>query len=426
MMENDTERLFVLLEARISDFEKRMAQAERRGTKTYTGLRRGSQSATRAMESDMARATGRINQALATTSSQVGAVSTAFRGFIAGAAVTALGVAVSKVGDIARGMAEIGDEAKRAGVSVEAFQEWRFVAEQNRIGIDSMVDGLKELNLRADEFVVTGKGPAAEAFARLGYSSEDLARKLKDPSELMLEIIDRLGQMDRAAQIRIADEIFGGTAGERFVELLDQGEAGIRRTIDRAHELGIVMDQEMIAKAAEVDRRFNEISNTVGMTLKSAIVSAADSLADFIDGLRALDDQRTVTLQGRVNEVIRERAEILERINGIESSGKNSRQRSRTGGGSGVVDALKAQVEELTAEEDKIISILSERTSFSPDWTPQGGSWSPPSTAPASGSGGGARSARGSARRGRDELEAEVEAIRRRTAAVRAETEAQA
>lgn len=192
---------------------------------------------------------------------------------------------VSKLGDVAKGIAEIGDQAKRAGVSLKSFQEWKFVAEQNRIGIDQMTDGLKELNLRADEFISSGgkSGSAAEAFQRLGYTSQDLAKKLKDPSALLLEIIDRLGKFDKAAQIRISDEVFGGSAGERFVELLAQGKDGIRDTIQRAHDLGAVMDDEVIERAAELDRKFNAITTTVGTGLKTAIVEAAGALQDFID-----------------------------------------------------------------------------------------------------------------------------------------------
>ncbi|MHA6644572.1 hypothetical protein ACX3P1_18130 [Mesorhizobium sp. A623] len=203
-------------------------------------------------------------------------------GFVAGG-ITGI---ISKFGEVAKNIASIGDEAKRAGVSLRAFQEWKFVAEQNRIGIDQMTDGLKELNLRADEFVQTGKGSAAESFMRLGYSAKDLETKLKDPSRLLLEIIDRLGKFDRAAQIRISDELFGGSAGERFVELLAQGEDGIRDTINRAHELGAVMDDDVIAKAAELDRQFNAITTTVGTGLKTAIVEAAGALQDFINSFQ--------------------------------------------------------------------------------------------------------------------------------------------
>src|SRR5690606_18150057 len=105
----------------------------------------------------------------------------------------------------ARGIAEVGDQARIAGISVEKFSELRYVAEQNRIGIDALTDGIKELQLRADEFIVTGGGSAAEAFARMGYDAETLADKLRNPVDLFYEIIGALGDLDKAAQIRIAD-----------------------------------------------------------------------------------------------------------------------------------------------------------------------------------------------------------------------------
>ncbi|WP_017930021.1 hypothetical protein [Limimaricola hongkongensis] len=288
----DEERLIVSLEARINDFEKRMKKAERTGTRSYQGLRRGSASATRQMEADMNRATTRINQALASTTARIGSFSRAFAGgAVLGVVTGALASVNMNIGETIKGIATLGDEAKRAGVSATAFQEWKFVAEQNRIGIDSMVDGLKELNLRADEFIVTGKGPAAEAFRRLNYDAADLARGLDDPSELLLEIVDRLGDLDSAAQIRVADEVFGGTAGERFVELIGQGEEGLRRTIERAHEVGAVMDDEMIRKAAELDRKWGELQTRVGSFFKSLAVGSVEfasqvsNMREELDGL---------------------------------------------------------------------------------------------------------------------------------------------
>ena len=221
---------------------------------------------------------------------------------------------ISSVRDAARGIAEIGDAARRAGLDVKSFQELKFVAEQNRIGVDSLTDGIKELNLRADEFITTGKGSAAEAFQRLGFSADELKRKLADPSELFTEIIGKLGQLDRSAAIRIADEIFGGSAGERFVELLDQGEAGIRRTIEAAHEAGIYTD-DMIRKAEDLDRKFHAVATTVGNALKGAIVEAAGALATFMETVdqagRELGSQSREYLERRLGELqaIKDKAE---------------------------------------------------------------------------------------------------------------------
>lgn len=281
------ERLVVLLEARISEFEKRMRQAEGSGTRSYQNLRRGSRSATRQMEQDMARAAGSIDRTLKGITGSIGSFGSFGKGLAGGllGGLAAGGVAGIANGtrQMVKGLAEIGNEAKRAGISAQAFQEWKFVAEQNRIGVDALVDGFKELSLRADEFITTGVGPAAEAFTRLGFRAQDLKAKLKDPSALMVEILGKLEGFDKAAQIRIADEIFGGTGGERFVELLGQGQGALQDTIRRAHEAGAVIDSELIARADELDRKFNELSATIAGFAKRVSVAVAEAAVDFAD-----------------------------------------------------------------------------------------------------------------------------------------------
>ncbi len=379
------ERLVVLLEARISEFEKRMAKAEGRGTRTYQNLRRGSKGATAQMEEDMNRASGRINQALAAVSGRIGTFGKAFLGgFIGAAALETLRGAVSRVADLAQGVAQVGDEARRAGMSAKEFQEWSYVAQQNRIGIDQMVDGLKELQLRGDEFATTGKGSAAEAFARLGYTAEEVARKLEDPSALMLELLGRMEQLDKAAQIRIGDELFGGTGGERFVELLEQGADRIRDTKAEASDLGLVMSDELIARADQLHREFSAIASTVGVVLKSAIISAAASLSDFIDGFREFENQRSTTLQARQGEIMRERAKLNEELTGLASDDDIAPHARDLGFGPDSemtrarIDALRRQMDALTEEEDRIIGVLSSRTPVT--WRPDNDGWTPPET----------------------------------------------
>lgn len=264
--------LAVSVEARINRLEREMRKAAGVVGKNFDQIERHSKRAADRMEGQWQGMAGKF--AGIGKSFAAGLVG----GFVAGGVMGILG----RVGDVAKGIAEIGDEARRSGLGVEEFQELRYVAEQNRLGVDSLVDGIKELNLRADEFVTTGGGSAAEAFQRLGYNAETLSIKLRNPSALFSEIIGKLGHLDRAAQIRIADEIFGGTGGEKFVQLIEQGEDAINRTRQEAHDLGLVMDQELIDRADELDRKFGAVSATVGTALKTAIVDAATALSEFI------------------------------------------------------------------------------------------------------------------------------------------------
>lgn len=223
------------------------------------------------------RKTKALDHTLSTALSKSTGLGRAFVTGLAGGAVTAaIGALTSNIQETIKGIASIGDEAKKSGLSLQAFQEWKYVAEQNRVGIDALVDGFKELSLRADEWIATGGGSAAESFQRLGFSADDLKRRLKDPSELMLEIVKRLKSLDQAARIRALDELLGGTGGEQFLQLIDKGDAGLRKMIASAHEAGAVFDAGMIAKADELDKKFDALSLKVGNFSKKMAVGMAD------------------------------------------------------------------------------------------------------------------------------------------------------
>ncbi|MEN5277308.1 hypothetical protein ABE527_10185 [Brucella sp. TWI432] len=262
-----------------------------------------------------------------------------------------LGVGISLAGaqQVISDIASIDREARRAGVSIKAFQEMRYVAEKNRIDVDAMIDGLKELSLRADEFAVTGKGSASEAFQRLGFDAKDVAERLKEPSELFAEIIKRVQHLNKAAQIRVMDELFGGSAGERFVELIAQGEAGIRQAINEAHELGIVIEDELVAQAAELDAAFNTVVTTVSNNLKQAVVSVASEVRYILDLFNSVDNRSIATLEAQLAEKKRARAaQNAGGLRGIAARGYND-------GLVPVVEAEIAALEKLIAAKKNAV-----------------------------------------------------------------------
>lgn len=272
---NELTGLIVDVEARITKLERGLAKANQTQKRAARQMERTAE--------DNAKRIGKAYDSIGDRLSQSFAK---LPGFLKGAALPLIGGAglaagAQQIRQTVRGIAEIGDEAKRAGVEVEAFQRWRYVAEQNRIAVDALTDGFKELSLRADEFIITGKGPAEESFNRLGLTAEELARRLKDPSELMLEIVGRMEGLDKAAQIRVADEVFGGTGGERFVELLGMGEAGIRRMMAEASTLSA----DKIDKAAELDRRYTALTQNLATGWKKVALGTADFAAQ-IAGIR--------------------------------------------------------------------------------------------------------------------------------------------
>lgn len=300
MADESLERITILLQAKDRDLQR----AIEKNTREVRRFAREASRDTKRMATEIDSHVSRVGRTV------MGLGKSFALGLGAGVIGAAFAGVTTNLTGMVRGIAEVGDQAKRSGLSVRAFQEWKFVAEQNRIGIDQLVDGFKELSLRSDEFIQTGAGPAKESLERLGISAAELKEKLKDPSALMLELIGRMEGMDRAAQIRIADELFGGSGGERFVELVAMGETGLRRTIQRGREVGAVLDEEMIQKAAEIDRRFQELSGRISYLLKSAIVAGlapgdADDMlgsAERAAGLLGEDLQQSLNQNGALLE----------------------------------------------------------------------------------------------------------------------------
>ncbi|WP_170402358.1 hypothetical protein [Ruegeria arenilitoris] len=292
--------LIVPIEARIDKLEKGLQRANR-------AQRRGAQQ----MERRAQQSAKRIDATYAKMGRNVAA------SFARMAVPLAAGVASTStlraISDTTRGIAELGDEAERAGLSLKEHQEWRFVAQQNRIEVDAMIDSFKELNIRADEFIETGKGGGAEMFERLGFSADQLSERLEKPSELMLEIFERSRRLDRTSRIRLSDELFGGTGGERFVALMAQSDAELRNTIAKAHELGAVLDDDVVASADEVTRKFDELTTRMGAFGKRLAVAMSEGVSGILSAKK--------NLEGIFGDI--ERAEAVlgkELANGLEGN----------------------------------------------------------------------------------------------------------
>lgn len=359
-MANETEQLVVSLEARIKDFERNFQRANRTATNNFQQIERQAKRSADALEQSMSKASQGVNIALAGLKGGIA-------GLVAGLSVGSLDAIVTRVAGVTREIANVGNEAKRAGLSTKAFQELGFVAQQNRIPIDALTDGMKELSLRADEFIVTGQGSAAEAFQRLGFGANDLKKKLEDPSTLLVEIIGKLEQFDKAAQIRIADELFGGTGGERFVELLDRGAAGVRDLINQAHELGAVMDDDVIARADELDRKFNALGTSISTYTKQAVLGLVGAMDDLLDSFNKIDEQSTRNVQDRLVGIYDKLAAERQHLADLQQVSIGSPADTLN------ISQSQKEIERLTNEALRLRDILDRRNGYSENFIYQAG-----------------------------------------------------
>lgn len=221
------------------------------------------------------------------------------RSLAAGAGVAG-GVATAAVGGLGHNFATNGEEvrqwAARLGLATEQLSRLQYAGSQFGVEGEAMIDALKELSLRTDEFTTTGKGGGAEAFQRLGLSAEQLDAASNDTGQLFDLVLGRLREVENvAARQRIVDELFGGQGGEQMAELAGASADEIRRLIDEADALGVTLGSQDAEAAQEYMRAWRGatgalqgVRNILGRELAPEL---ADLFRQFSDWVRNNRDQ---------------------------------------------------------------------------------------------------------------------------------------
>ncbi|WP_167544787.1 hypothetical protein [Brevundimonas vesicularis] len=195
------------------------------------------------------------------------------------AALTAGAAAAIQIANQATATAaDLTDAADRIGVGTEALQQWRYVADEAGVPVQALEADLEKLNGMLGKFKMgIGDAKLKPWFQELGISKSDLD-SITTADQLMMMLADRLGQItDRSKQVAAA-RAFGIEAS---LPALRQGEQGLQDLMDRAKELGLVLDSETVAKLDAADRK----AELAGQQLKTLANAGAEPLATAMANL---------------------------------------------------------------------------------------------------------------------------------------------
>jgi hypothetical protein len=210
-------------------------------------------------------------------------------GLGAAAGLAAMAIAAEEAHKAIEFAKDIEDSAKKIGVGTTALQEWRLGAEETggaAKDADAAIHGFS-VALGAAQ---SGLGKRAmKPFEALGFSREDV-KAFKSTDEALDAVIQKIAALGSEAQRQAVAEKLGLTP---MLGLLRQGTEKIEEMRHEFHELGLVMDREMIEKGSKAAHQYELLAKAVDMDLKNAFISLAPvlvSVAHAIAGLaRDLD-----------------------------------------------------------------------------------------------------------------------------------------
>lgn len=280
--DSDAERLIVLVEARVNELEKNMRKAAGTTEQSYNRMQRGSRSATRQMEQDMARSTARIKQAVASTSTQIGALGRTFAGAFAG------GMFVGGLAGLQRGaselvaeMSKIADTAKVIGTSAEDLQRLRYGFDTVGVSVSDVDTGMRRFARRIGE-AANGGGVLHDVLKANNVQLRNADGSMRSQMDLLRDYADLIKNAgSHQERLALAFKAFD-VGGAAMVQALENGADGLDTLMGKVDEAGGVIDEELVQRAAELDQRWSDSWRRFEVNAKNAVLTAVTWLDDFI------------------------------------------------------------------------------------------------------------------------------------------------
>ena len=166
---------------------------------------------------------------------------------------------------------EVHKMALRTGFSTEKLSELRYASQIAGADIGALEKGVKRM---AKTITDAGEGMATyiRSFKRIGIEVKEL--KGLSPEEQFDKIATAIANVeDPTIRAATAQDIFG-RAGTQLLPLFETGAKGLEELKQKAHEMGIVFDQEAANKAARLA--------DAQVTLKQAVSGLTIMIADQI------------------------------------------------------------------------------------------------------------------------------------------------
>ena len=242
-------------------------------------------------------------------------------GILAGAIGAATHQAVFGFGEVGTALNNM---SRQVGTPVERLQELSYAASQFGAESDVVQDALKTLNEYIVEIATGDNEELAGLFSALGISVRDANGELRTAADILPEFADGLQRNDNIAlQTKMAIAAFGDEAGVKLLPLLKQGSGALEAYASEAHRLGMVMSDEDVQAAAEMQRSFTNLrgtlsglTNTIGAALAPTVTRIAERFRDMTAANREAFADRFVAVAERFAQTL-EKFDFESLVNGL-------------------------------------------------------------------------------------------------------------
>ena len=208
---------------------------------------------------------------------------------VAGGVLAGLGALAVKT---AQDADELSTLSKQTGITTDELQKMKYAADLIDVDVDDMVGAMKKLK----KAVGSGK----DAFEELGVATKDSNGDYRDMTDIFYDTVEALSQIPNETERDIvAMELFGKSADE-LAGVIDDGGLALKQLGEEAENMGLIIPQEQIDKAnelndaidqikAEASGTFAEIGTEIAEMLLPYLPTIKEDFEKILEAIRGLD-----------------------------------------------------------------------------------------------------------------------------------------
>ena len=190
------------------------------------------------------------------------------------------------------GFAQAGDSldkmSARLGISAVKLQEWSFAATHAGAAPEDLEDALKDMSEKIAEVAGGDPGDAAQLFSALGISVKDASGKIRPASDIFEEVADAIQRNEDPALRTKMAMVLMGDSGRKLIPMLSGGAQGLDDMAKQARDLGLVMNEDAVAAAAQMTDHMDDmkasvtaVGHEIGYRLSPIVISMSDRFRDL-------------------------------------------------------------------------------------------------------------------------------------------------
>lgn len=217
-----------------------------------------------------------------TFNANLGASIKALGAFAAASKIAAVGAfawANSMFGPIDK----MGNLAIETNNSAESMQQWNYVAEQNNSSAEALGQSMIVLTRRAGQYAKFGNGPAADAIKTLGLAVKNTDGTLKNSSDLMLDLSDKMQGLSEGEQLSMLRKL---GIDRSMLQTLRMTREEIEEMQDTASKWGLVSQEDADA-VMEYGGAMTELKYGLTAVQNTVAVGFAPMMTDMVSGFAA-------------------------------------------------------------------------------------------------------------------------------------------